>query len=32
MAAMRDAIAKRRLDDFADEFAAQQAQGDLPPL
>ncbi|HEY7991054.1 MAG TPA: tRNA guanosine(34) transglycosylase Tgt [Stellaceae bacterium] len=32
MATMRDAIAKRRLDDFADEFAAQQAQGDLPPL
>jgi len=32
MAGMRDAIAARRLDDFADQFAAQQAQGDLPPL
>jgi queuine tRNA-ribosyltransferase len=32
MATMRDAISKKRLDDFADEFAEQQAQGDLPPL
>ena len=32
MAAMRDAISKQRLDDFADEFAEQQAQGDLPPV
>ncbi len=32
MATMRDAISKQRLDDFADEFAEQQAQGDLPPL
>ena len=32
MATMRDAISKQALDDFADAFAAQQEQGDLPPL
>ncbi len=32
MATMRDAISNQRLDDFADDFAEQQAQGDLPPL
>ncbi len=32
MATMRDAISKRALDDFADAFAEQQDQGDLPPL
>ncbi len=32
MAGMRDAISRHALDDFADAFAEQQAQGDLPPL
>ena len=32
MAGMRDAISRHALDDFADAFATQQEQGDLPPL
>jgi queuine tRNA-ribosyltransferase len=32
MAAMRDAIERGALDDFAESFAEQQAQGDLPPI
>ncbi len=32
MAAMRDAISRRALDDFVDAFAAEQRQGDMPVL
>jgi queuine tRNA-ribosyltransferase len=32
MTAMRDAIAAGRLDDFAERFEEEQAQGDIPPL
>jgi queuine tRNA-ribosyltransferase len=32
MATMREAISRRALDDFADAFTEQQAQGDLPAL
>ena len=32
MAAMRDAISRRALDDFVDAFAERQRQGDLPSL
>ena len=32
MAELRAAIAERRLDDMAEDFARRQADGDLPPV
>ena len=32
MAALRAAIGKQGLADFAEHFAAEAAQGDIPPL
>jgi len=32
MRALREAIERRALDDFAGRFARQQEEGDVPPL